>query len=69
MLAMEAATKVVASVVQIFEAKVLNGPPSEIERYRDGARDAFDTFLERTQELIEAQMRARGIDPKTRRLL
>ncbi|WP_315729904.1 hypothetical protein [Bradyrhizobium sp. SZCCHNRI2010] len=68
-LAVESAKKVLAGLMEIFEAKLINGPPSEIEHYRSGCRDAFETVLERKEELIAIQIMNDGLDPKTRKLL
>jgi hypothetical protein len=67
-LAVEAARKVFESCLLALDAKLINGPPSEIQKYRDGSMAACEALLDRKAELIWAQQSLDGFDPTTRKL-
>jgi hypothetical protein len=67
-LALEASKKVMDSTIKAYEAMLLHGTASDIERYRAAIMSSCEAHIDRIDQLIWAQLEAGGIDPGTRKL-
>jgi hypothetical protein len=67
-LAVEAGKKVMFGTIEQYEAVLLTGSRTEIDRWRAAVHSCLEALLDRKDELVWAQMVRDGIDPRTRKL-